>query len=386
MQLTRASPCSAAEYAMNTPLVSIITPTYNHAAVIGACIESVLAQTYQAWEMLIVDDGSTDDTWQIVQQFAARDARIRPVRQPNKGIWRLADTYNAALAQARGTLVAVLEGDDYWPKDKLQIQVAHHQRQPDLVLSHGRVTVARQGCTAGEYSHPAQTGLRSTTDYLRMLLVRQSSIMPVSVMLQHSALQAIGGFHQDPGFPAVDYATWIRLFQLPGRVLWIDACLGYWRQSAAQTTQQLGLALAEGCLQIALAQFDALPPPLVAAMQLNRRTIIRAHHAAVLMPVYFGCMRVALLAHDRRTALRYAGQLVRHGTAKRRLQGMYGAAMALTGGNVEPVLAIYERLVLQKSRASSLFIACSFSAGMMISLTHAIYGGAYARWISHIRT
>jgi len=98
-------------------LVSIITPTYNHAEFIGACIESVLAQTYPYWEMIIIDDGSTDDTGEVVARY--EDDRIRYIRQPNMGVERLTETYNKALSLARGEYIAILEGDDYWPDYKL---------------------------------------------------------------------------------------------------------------------------------------------------------------------------------------------------------------------------------------------------------------------------
>jgi len=74
-------------------LVSIITPTYNHERYIGECIESVLKQTYKNWEMLIVDDGSSDKTVEIVEKYAAQDSRIKLIlHDENYGPYRLKDT------------------------------------------------------------------------------------------------------------------------------------------------------------------------------------------------------------------------------------------------------------------------------------------------------
>jgi glycosyltransferase involved in cell wall biosynthesis len=87
-------------------LVTVITPTYNHEQYIRACIESVLSQTYPKWEQVIVDDGSTDKTPEIIGSY--KDKRIRYVRQENVGIFRLPETYNRALAAARGELIAML--------------------------------------------------------------------------------------------------------------------------------------------------------------------------------------------------------------------------------------------------------------------------------------
>ena len=126
------------------PLVSIITPTYNHALYIGRCLESVLAQTEPRWEQIVIDDGSTDGTAEIVNQFT--DARIRYVTQRHRGIAGLGDAYNLALRMARGEYVAVLEGDDFWPQDKLERQLPEFE-DPEVVLSWG---LAAETDPAGE--------------------------------------------------------------------------------------------------------------------------------------------------------------------------------------------------------------------------------------------
>src|SRR5688500_648199 len=91
------------------PRVSIISPVYNADRYIGACIDSVLAQTFTDWEQIIVDDGSTDQTEAVVRKY--NDPRIRYVRLPHRGLPALAESYNVALRDARGALIAVLEGD-----------------------------------------------------------------------------------------------------------------------------------------------------------------------------------------------------------------------------------------------------------------------------------
>jgi len=108
---------------MSSPLVSIISPTYNHEKYIAECILSAQSQTYTYWEMLVVDDGSTDLTLSIARSFAEKDPRIRVFTQKNVGIFRLAETYNFALSQANGKYIAVLEGDDVWLPEKLALQV-----------------------------------------------------------------------------------------------------------------------------------------------------------------------------------------------------------------------------------------------------------------------
>jgi len=102
-------------------LVSIITPSYNTANFIGKTIESVLEQTYQNWEMIIVDDCSQDNTDEVVQQYLV-DERIRYIKnEVNSGA---ALSRNRALKEARGRWIAFLDSDDLWSPNKLEKQVA----------------------------------------------------------------------------------------------------------------------------------------------------------------------------------------------------------------------------------------------------------------------
>ncbi|HRK22833.1 MAG TPA: glycosyltransferase family A protein, partial [Fimbriimonadaceae bacterium] len=118
------------------PAVSILTPTYRHAAFIESTIASVQAQTFEDWEMLVLDDGSDDGTADLAE--AIGDPRVRVFREPHRGIERLEETYNRGLAEARGDLVAILEGDDLWPAEKIAIQVPDFD-DPSVVLSAGKM-------------------------------------------------------------------------------------------------------------------------------------------------------------------------------------------------------------------------------------------------------
>src|SRR5688572_10419542 len=102
---------------MMPPLVTILSPTFNQERYVSQCIESALAQTYPHWEQIFVDDGSTDATREVIASY--RDPRIRLIALPHRGLGALAESYNEALAVARGSLVGILEGDDAWPADKL---------------------------------------------------------------------------------------------------------------------------------------------------------------------------------------------------------------------------------------------------------------------------
>jgi len=101
--------------------VSIITPVYNGARHIAETIESVLKQSYPDWEMIVVDDGSTDDTASIISAYAERDSRIQLIQQANAGT---AKARNAAMKRAEGRYIALLDGDDVWEPAFLERQLA----------------------------------------------------------------------------------------------------------------------------------------------------------------------------------------------------------------------------------------------------------------------
>jgi glycosyltransferase involved in cell wall biosynthesis len=106
---------------LDKPLVSVIIPAFNAAAYIRRALNSVLAQTYQAIEVIVVDDGSSDATSAVVEEFATKDVRFQLVRQSNAGVGA---ARNTAIRKARGKYIAPLDADDYWFPQKLEKQVA----------------------------------------------------------------------------------------------------------------------------------------------------------------------------------------------------------------------------------------------------------------------
>lgn len=100
--------------------VSVIVPAYNAEATIAETLASALAQTYESLEVIVVDDGSRDRTTEIVEAIAARDERVRLLRQPNRGV---AAARNLAIEHARGEYIAPLDADDLWYPEKLEAQV-----------------------------------------------------------------------------------------------------------------------------------------------------------------------------------------------------------------------------------------------------------------------
>lgn len=117
---------------LKEPLVSVITPAYNAERFIGETIESVLKQTYPHWEMIIVDDKSTDRTVEIVESYVKQDSRIKLIQlEKNSGS---AVARNTAMDNAKGRYLAFLDSDDLWMEEKLEKQLKFMQEN-DIAFS-----------------------------------------------------------------------------------------------------------------------------------------------------------------------------------------------------------------------------------------------------------
>lgn len=137
---------------MQDSLVSIITPAYKAAAVIGATIQSVLDQTYGDWEMLITEDCGPDETRATVRDWAARDKRI-VLLEPAENAGP-AGARNVSLARARGRWLAFLDADDLWLPEKLSHQLEFHRANPGTKITYtGYRRISADGSTTGRHIH-----------------------------------------------------------------------------------------------------------------------------------------------------------------------------------------------------------------------------------------
>ena len=109
---------------MKTPTISVIIPVYNAASFVGRCIKSVLSQTYCDWQMILVDDGSKDNSLEICQIYAASDSRLQIIHQENAGAGA---ARNAGLAKAIGKYIVFIDSDDYVDKEYFSLLANHDE-------------------------------------------------------------------------------------------------------------------------------------------------------------------------------------------------------------------------------------------------------------------
>lgn len=182
------------------PLVSIVTPTYNRADFLPAAISSVLAQTYEDFELIVVDDGSEDDTRAVLEPFLG-DKRVRYFYQENQG---QSVARNYALAQSSGEFIAFLDSDDLWCPNKLEKQLSAFDANPDADIVHGdEVLIDEQGEVITEKNMKRYSG-RITRQ-----LLADNSVSITTALVKRRCFQEMGGFDTSVGV-ADDYDLWLR--------------------------------------------------------------------------------------------------------------------------------------------------------------------------------
>jgi glycosyltransferase involved in cell wall biosynthesis len=289
---------------MDSPLVSIITPTYNHEKYILDCIRSVEGQTYANWEMLIVNDGSTDRTREVIESYIiqSNNARILLFNQQNIGIFRLAETYNFALSRAKGKYVAVLEGDDVWEQDKLERQVKALEADENAVLAWGEVFTATYDLSLILGRHPMDDP--SKTKYypndppgsILNLLYFDNCISALTVFTRKKLLDKIGGFQQGFGLPLVDFTTWLELCMY-GTFVFDKYLQGKWRIYPYQTTKTYPVEIIKGRYLAAKSHYKRWEPKLKHNLNVDFNSL-EMHFNKLILVGYARSGRYKLIRKD----------------------------------------------------------------------------------------
>ena len=182
-----------------SPTVSVIIPTFNRWPLVGRAIESVLVQSYADLEIIVVDDGSTDDTALRLSRFGSR---LRVLQQPNRGV---SAARNLAARHARGSYLAFLDSDDLWLAEKLAIQTVFMGRNPAVQICQTEEVWIRNGARVNPKAKHRKPSGDIFISSLELCLVS-----PSAVMLTRELFERVGGF--DESLPVCeDYDLWLRI-------------------------------------------------------------------------------------------------------------------------------------------------------------------------------
>ena len=217
------------------PRISILMPVWNGEQFLTAAVDSLLAQTFTDFELLVIDDGSTDRTPEILRAYA--DPRLRVLRLEHAGI---VVALNHGLSQAKAEWIARLDADDISLPDRLEHQWRVVNRKPGTVLCHTDVTFFGDGAAPA-----ARPRLPRSRSFTALRLCYQSPIVHSTVLFKKSAALAVGGYLPEERH-AEDFSLWGRLLEqgefigLPGRAL----KLRLHSQSVSQKNLEVQQALA----------------------------------------------------------------------------------------------------------------------------------------------
>ena len=220
-----------------SPKVTVIIPNFNRDYCLGRAIRSVVNQTFSDWNLIVVDNNSTDGSLEVIGSF--NDSRISVVRTDNNGI--IAHSRNIGIRKAKGDYIAFLDSDDWWEITKLQESIACLDSGSDFVY-HDLYQVSRL-----PEKESAQGIIRTralTTPVFVDLLSNGNTIPNSSVVVRTSLVREIGGFSEKSELVgSEDFDGWIRIAKLTNKFHRLDSVLGYyWNGGGNLTSAKTALA------------------------------------------------------------------------------------------------------------------------------------------------
>jgi len=218
---------------MSSPRLSVLLPCRDAAEHLGDAIASLEAQTFTDYEVLAVDDGSTDGTASLLEAWAARDPRVRVTRAPRRG---LVPALATALEAARGELIARMDADDVAKPERLARQVALLDARPDVVACGTQVRYfPREAVRDGARRYERWLNSLVHPDDLARDIFVECPIAHPTLMARRAAVLAVGGY-RDPGWPE-DYDLVLRLWAAGGRLANVPEVLLHWRERPDRTSR-----------------------------------------------------------------------------------------------------------------------------------------------------
>ena len=233
------------------PQVSVILPVYNREASVARAIDSVLAQTYRPFEVIVIDDGSTDGTRRVLDRYGSQ---ITLLEQRHRGVY---PARNLGCRQARGELLAFLDSDDAWRPDRLARQVPLMRGEVALVF--GDVLCVPGGRTTFRIA-PPRRGPAAAAQFAWC-----NFVPTISVLVRRDALEEIGGFAETTDASA-DYLAWFRI-AWRHEIDYVDAVVADYSVHAGGISQDLGHALE--------TRIELFSGQLAAAEEREMRVVLR---------------------------------------------------------------------------------------------------------------
>jgi len=217
---------------MSQPTVSVLLPAYNAHDTVRQAVRSLLRQTFADFEIIAVDDGSTDRTGSILDDLAASDLRVRVLHLQHSG---LVSALNSGLAECSGELIARMDADDVCHPERLRLQVEFMREHSEVGVCGCLVrSFPRNEVKGGFLRYEAWLNSVVTHEEIARDIFVESPLAHPSVMIRAEDLREIGGY-RDMGWPE-DYDLWLRFFMAGKRFGKVPRVLLFWREHADRLT------------------------------------------------------------------------------------------------------------------------------------------------------
>ena len=225
---------------------SIVIPVYNVEKYLDACVESVIAQTYQDFEVILVDDGSPDRSGTMCDLWAAKDARVRVIHQENQG---LSGARNTGIREARGEYVMVLDSDDWWEESRLVDTIAIHlERTQAQVLSLNYRKVWSDGQEQTYFADDCATALQGSCDFAAITANQVWIACAWNKVIQRQLFLENDLFFI-PGILSEDIDWCVRLALCAERFAYLGEAWISYRQRPGSLTQNISADRVDGLCQ-----------------------------------------------------------------------------------------------------------------------------------------
>ncbi len=201
------------------PLVSVIVASYNHAQYVSDSILSIVNQSYPHLEVIVIDDGSTDNSPAILSELSARYG-LRVIRQDNSGIAR---TFNLGISLSKGEYICLTSSDDVWTKEKIGIEVTFMENNPDVAVCGGDANLMNEKSEITKVDWFRASGVLT----FERIFVHGEQPPAFTAMIRRAVLADVGWY--DPDFAVEDFYMWLKIAHKGYKIVLLDDVLGYYR-------------------------------------------------------------------------------------------------------------------------------------------------------------
>jgi glycosyltransferase involved in cell wall biosynthesis len=282
---------------MQTPLITVGIPSYNHAKFLAKCLNSVINQTYSNLEVIVVDNYSTDGTDDILSGFS--DHRISVIKVNNEG--SIAMSRNTILHKSRGEWIAFLDSDDWWREDKLE--KCAHNFQPRIDLIYHDLIIVDETTDRSQSMRIKSRILEEPV--FKDLIIKGNTIATSSVVVRSTILSKVNGMNESKEmFGIEDFNTWLKISQITEGFRHIPENLGFYRMhnNNASLSKKFGSS----------AAFNEFLPLL------SKKEISTMNNNYV-----YAAARLNFIARNGNASKRDLASLIKHGKLKNRIKAFY---------------------------------------------------------------